>query len=186
MRHSAPLWVRSQPESKRIFLQAAALVPSVQLVWSENRLVPREEIRAVRYEFDRTVKSNFYRWLARHRTSDLRNLFSLSDYELAILQVEGLYGLTKKRGKNLGEERRITVDHIVPICRGGDNDYLNLCLMWRRLNEFRESFEWAQRDEKPTALTIRTIVPPLDQNGEYKRIVLLSDRAKNVLRPSRR
>ncbi len=186
MRHYTSGWTRARPEPKSIFVQAAALVPSVQLVLADNTPVSPEDRHAVRDEFDRVVKSKFYRWLARHRTSDLKNLFDLSDHDLAILKVEGLYGLPKKNGKNLGELRGITVDHIVPISRGGNNDYLNLCLMWQRLNRFRETFEAFQLANKPTAPTIRTIVPPYDQNGEYKRIVLLSDRAKNVLKPERR
>lgn len=117
-----------------------------------------ESTKRLRFEFDKSAKKDFIKYVAYTYPGDLIVL-GMKKSDIAFMKHRGDFPPQWKIF--------FSIDHVIPLNRGGNNDISNLCILTKSLNNFKESFEEMQFQLYPYAESIKTIAP-IKINGEYK------------------
>ena len=129
------------------------------------RQVSKSQVRKLRSEFfaqKEFILAELFERAAKHEAEKLKEL-GFSNYDLM--------EMTTRRFDTSGIPISFTIDHIVPVYIGGQNDIDNLCILPESVNSVKSEYEMMQRVINPNLTSIRTFVP-IKKHGQYPVIPL--------------
>lgn len=134
------------------FNELAALPASLTLVRIRYYRAGPNVVEPKRAVFSKVVKPEFLRYLAQNHAADLKAM-GLTATAIATMDEHGEFPRN-----NPGEQLDCSIDHILSLNFGGSNDFDNLTLLPRRINEIKEQLETLQAGTGSKG-DIITIVP---------------------------
>lgn len=148
---------------KAILEEIRVLSPYMRVARIPHLHVPFKQQKELRRDFDDSVKIDFIRWIGWQKEKELKDTFCLDDSQINTICRNG-----RISGPQLPVKLNMcSIDHIVPLSVGGQNNFSNLCIIPDWINLIKANFQKSYHSSHPSDQNVHVLVPVRDKDGRF-------------------